>query len=473
MNTDPALVTEGATVLVHGLGRFGGGREAVRYLRRRGCRVVVADRSDGEDLRAVRAALGEHGIDWRLGQEDPSLLDGVDLVVTGPAIPDHSPLRQAALARGLPCTQECELFLAAYPGRVVGVTGTNGKSSTATLLHRALRRASIDALLGGNIGHSLLADEAEWRTEQIAVLELSSFQLERFAPTRRLHGAVYTRVGKDHLDRHGTLANYHAAKGRLAEAAVDFVVHAADDPVANGYPTGAARRGLFADAPPGPGSVGVRDGFVQVRPDTGPAETVLHRSALRLLGDFQLENVLATTLAARWLGASAHAIGFALVTAPPLPFRLQLLTTLEGVRVFDNGVSTELESTRHALRTLAGSEPRVHWIGGGKSKDGDHASVAHAVAEHAASAHVFGAAAAPFAEHSSVPTTTHERLADALSAALATAAPGDAVLFSPAFASFDQYPNFRARALEFHRLVQDRRNGRRDTEADRAASTSS
>lgn len=459
MSADPALPAAGTRVLVHGLGRFGGGREATRHLLRRGCRVRVADRSDSPELRETAAAFGDADIDWQLGREDLDLLDGIELVVTSPAIPDHSPLLQEVRRRCLPTTQECELFLAAYPGRVVGITGTNGKSSTSTLLHRALQRAGVDALLGGNIGHSLLADEADWREDQVAVLELSSFQLERFAPHRRVHGAVFTRIGSDHLDRHGTLERYQTAKGRLALAAEAFVVHAADDPVATAYVSKSARRGYFSLEAAGPDSAGLVDGFVQLRDGRGPARPVVHRDALRLLGDFQLENVMASSLAASWLGADLGDVGFAMATAQPLPFRLQLLHVIDGVRVYDNAVSTEVESTRQALATLARQGQRVHWLGGGKSKDGDHGKVARMVAEHAASAHVFGAAATPFAGamQAAVPTSAHDALADALAAAMQQARPGDAVLFSPAFASFDQYPNFRARALEFHRLLRERR----------------
>ena len=459
MSFDPALPPAGARALVHGLGRFGGGLEATRRLRRLGCAVRVVDRSDAADLREVADAFGDAQVDWRLGSEDLALLDDVDLVVTSPAVPDHSPLLREARRRSLPTTQECELFLAAYPGKVVGVTGTNGKSSTATLLHRALAQAGVDALLGGNIGHSLLADEACWRADQVAVLELSSFQLERLAPQRTLHGAVYTRVGKDHLDRHRTLPAYHAAKGRLAAAATEFVVHAADDPVAASFSSRAARRGYYSLEAPGPASAGLAGGYVQVRADRGPARPLLHRDALRLLGDFQLENVMASALAALWLGADARPVGLALATAQPLPYRLQLLHSVGGVHVFDNSVSTEVESTRQALLALRSQGRTVRWLGGGKSKDGDYGAVARAIEAHAASAHVFGAAAGPMtaAMQDKLPTTGHERLEDALATAMAEARPGDAVLFSPAFASFDQYPNFRARAREFHRLVRERR----------------
>lgn len=455
-SSDPARPAPGSRVLVHGLGRFGGGQEAIRFLARRGCRVVVADRSDGPDHQATVQAMRDlPGVQWQLGREDASLLDGVDAMVVNPAVPDHHPLLVAARDRGVATTQEVDLFLANYPGRVVAVTGTNGKSSTSTLLHAALVRSGKDALLGGNIGRSLLADEGLWRTEQVAVLEISSFQLERLDQRRRVHGAVYSRVTKDHLDRHGTLAAYHAAKARLAACAETFVVHGAADPVASAFASPAPLRLRYAEAVPAPRSGGLVDDFLAVRLDDGPAERLVHRDALRLLGDFQVENCLAAALAARALGAAGHPIALALANVPPLPFRLQLVAVRNGVRVYDNGVSTEVQSTLSALQTLAGRVEkgvRLHWLGGGKSKDGDYAAVADAVAPWLASAHLFGDAGAPLGTllADRVPTTVSATLAEALQLAFAAAAPGDAVLFSPAFASFDRYANFRARAQEFH-----------------------
>jgi hypothetical protein len=206
---------------------------------------------------------------------------------------------------------------------------------------------------------------------------------------------------------------------------------------------------------PGPHAAGVLDVWVELRIGDGPAERIVHEDALRLLGAFQVENVMAASLAARLLGGTTTGIGLAMATAAPLPFRLQLLATRGGVRIYDNGVSTEVESTRSALQALRG---RVHWLGGGKSKDGDYRAVADAVAPHIASAHLFGAAAQPLAAALAgrVPVTVADRLPAAYRSALAAAAPGEAVLWSPAFASFDQYPNFRARAQEFHALVQGR-----------------
>src|SRR5262245_8300245 len=320
--------------LVLGLGRFGGGVAAVRFLRHRGASVRIADRSAGPDLDHSRNALaGLDGIDWQLGREDDGLLDGIARVVVNPAVPDDHPLLQAARARGLECTQEVNLFLEHYPGRVVAVTGTNGKSTTSTLVHAALQRAGFDALLGGNIGHSLLDDEARWAKDQVAVLEISSFQLERIDVQRhRVTGAVCTRVERDHLDRHRTLHAYHGAKARLPAIATAFFVHGAADPVAAAFTTPAPRI-TFAPEPPQPGSMGIAAGWLCARLDAAPAQRLVHQDAMRLLGDFQRENALAAAAAALLLGAAPGAVGYALACAAPLPFRLQLVTVLDGVRV--------------------------------------------------------------------------------------------------------------------------------------------
>ena len=133
--------------LVLGLGRFGGGREAVRFLHRRGHCVRIADKSAGADLEESRQALADlTDLDWQLGREDEGLLDGIGLLVVNPAVPDEHPLLQAARARGIPQTQEVNLFLEHYPGRVVAITGTNGKSTTTTLIHQALQRSGLSVL---------------------------------------------------------------------------------------------------------------------------------------------------------------------------------------------------------------------------------------------------------------------------------------------------------------------------------------
>lgn len=450
-----------STALVLGLGRFGGAVAASRFLHRRGFRLRIADRCTTEQLAESRAALDDLEVDWCLGRQDEGLLSGIDMVVVNPAVPPDHPLLRLAERRGIQCTQEMNLFLEAYPGRVVAVTGTNGKSTTSTLLHAALRRGRVDALLGGNIGTSLLADSESWRASQVAVLEVSSYQLERLEPKRHhFHGVLLTRIGRDHLDRHGSVEAYRAAKARAAAAARQFLVHLAADPVAAGFPSPCRLRVACGRGRADPGSVGEAGGWLLDR--LGPAAAripedgrLLHVRALRLLGDFHVENALLAAAGARLSGADPHAAALGIATCPPLPFRLQLHGILDGIRIYDNGVSTELESTRSALQTLTGP---VHWVGGGKSKDGDLQRVADALAPHLSSAHVFGAVAGRLGRllADRVPTTVHGSLRSALDASLAAASPGESVLFSPAFTSFDQYANFRSRAQDFHRWAENR-----------------
>jgi UDP-N-acetylmuramoylalanine--D-glutamate ligase len=450
--------------LVLGLGRFGGGREAARFLLRRGWRLRISDAAPPETLAESMAAVteaaaacGEDAIQWRLGPPEPELLDGVELLVVNPAVGDAHPLLARARERGVACTQEVSLFLDHYFGRVVLVTGTNGKSSTTTLLAAALQAAGHDVLAGGNLGRSLLACEAEWRTGQVAVVEISSFQLERLDPRRqRVAGSVITRVTVDHLDRHGTLAAYQRAKAVAAAAADDFLVHGAEDPVACAFATRARRRVTFTRGRPGPGQVGCDDGWITTRL-LADGERVLHVDALHVLGAFQHENVQAAFAAARLLGADAGRAAVGLVQQRPLPHRLQLLFRQDGIALYDNGVSTEALSTLSALETLA---MPVRWVGGGKSKDGDYRRVAALLGPRLASAHLFGSAATPLAAElqGRVPVTTGVTVEEALAAAWRHARPGDGVLFSPAFASFDQFPNFRARAQRFLRWADQLRS---------------
>lgn len=439
--------------LVLGLGRFGGGREAARFLARRGFALRVADRATSDTLAESIAALSDLDVEWRLGTEDPSVLDAVDLVVVNPAIPDTNPVLQAARVRGVRLTQEVELFLESYPGRVVIVTGTNGKSTTTTLLASAARRSGLDTLCGGNLGNSLLADEADWRADQLAVLEISSFQLERLDLSKhRVHGAVLTRVTRDHVDRHGSLQAYRDAKSVAARIADGFVVHAADDPVAAAFETSAVRRLVHRRGPGRPGDAAwLEDDHVVLGGPARDAGRLLRLGAMALVGEFHADNAMAAALAAVECGAARAEAGFAIAMQRPLPFRLQLATVRDGVRYWDNAVSTALETTDSALDSLVG---RVHWVGGGKSKEGPNGyrRFATAIGAKVATAHVFGAAAGPLSEElvaRGVTTTRHERLEDALAAARDAARPGDMVLFSPGFASFDQFPNFRARAAAF------------------------
>ncbi len=444
----------GRSVLLLGLGRFGGGVAAARYLLEEGAHVRIGDRCGPASLRASMQRLQEHSrVEWCLGREDRGLLRDVDLVVANPAVPADNPLLLASQEDGVEVTQEVNLFLETYPGMVVLVTGTNGKSTTATLLASALRQDGLSVLLGGNIGNSLLEDRGHWRAEQVAVLEISSFQLERIRPDQhRVLGTVLTRVTEDHLDRHGSVAAYRAAKARAAAAADGFLVHHAGDEAFAAVANERARRVTYTPGTPTRQQLGVHNGWLwaQLDHDRGP---ILHPDALLLEGGFQTENALAAAAAACLLGVPRHAVAMGLCQVRPLPHRLQQIQQLGGVRIYDNGVSTQVESTLAALNSIPG---RVHWVGGGKSKGGDVHRFVPALGTVVASAHLFGSVAAELgpALRKGVPTTVHEHLEGALDAALEGARAGEAILFSPAFSSFDQFVNYEVRARRFHAWVR-------------------
>lgn len=456
--------------LVVGLGRFGGGVASIRHLGRHDYQIRVTDRASEEDLKNSVAALSSDAklsakIEWRLGEDghDLSLLHDIELLVCNPGVPDEHPLLERARQQGIAVTQEANLFLESYPGKVVVVTGTNGKSTTATLLANALRRCEINTLLGGNIGHSLLEDHAIWSANQVAVLELSSFQLERVDPARhQVAGTVLTRVTSDHLDRHGDLQTYQAAKAQAAAMARDFLVRNANDHVAAGFDHQAREtllHGPHNSDQPNTLAASTRDGSVwsHLSTDSGP---VIRIRAMELPGEFQTENIMAAFLAATRLSQDLagkppcrHTIAMALANTQPLANRLQLSAGIGGRRIFGNAVSTQIDSTLSAIDSLPG---RVHWVGGGKSKDNQYQQAGSQLSRRVASAHLFGAVAAPLAQVMSeqVMTSVHEHLEQALDAAWDASKDGDSILFSPAFASFDQFPNFATRALRFDSWVR-------------------
>ncbi|MHC5064264.1 MAG: UDP-N-acetylmuramoyl-L-alanine--D-glutamate ligase [Planctomycetota bacterium] len=443
------------TALILGLGRFGGGREAARFLHRRGWSLRIADRASTEELQDSVAALADLSrVDWALGREDEQLLEGISLLIANPAIKRDHPLLQAAAERGIRISQEVNLFLEHFPGDVVLVTGTNGKSTTSTLIAACLGAAGKPFLLGGNLGNSLLAEEEHWSTEQVAVLEISSFQLERIDPEiHRVKGCVLTRITVDHLDWHGNLDDYREAKARAAAATSEFLVHGAEDPVAASFTTRAAETLVFRGGSLRANTAaGWEADWLTCRIEGGET-ALLHANALELIGSFHRDNVAAAAIVALRLGVSPADAGYALCRTKPLPFRLQEISARKDIRLFDNSVSTELQSTLSALRSIPGP---VYWVGGGKSKDDNYRRVAEAVAPHIECAHLFGAAAQPLAREFSgrSASSVHERLEDALADAFERAPAGSTILFSPAFASFDQFKNFRERGEAFHGWVR-------------------
>ncbi len=350
-------------------------------------------------------------VDRSLGNEnDLSLLDGVDVLVKSPGVPGEAPLIVAARERGIPVWSEVELGFTLLPGaRFVGVTGTNGKTTTAELLGAIFRHAGRDVAVAGNVGTPLTSVRAaDW-----VVCELSSFQLEDVHDFA-CDVAVLLNLEPDHLDRHGSFAAYRDAKLRIFERARAKVV-----------PRGLELEGIEFSAD-----------------DPLPAEPLMR-------GAHNRENAAAATAAARAAGIADAPIGEALRTFPGVPHRLEVVADRDGVRYVNDSKATNVAA---ALRALAAyrDEP-VHLILGGSPKGEDFAPLAAAIGPNVRSVHLIGAEAPRLAEL--IDGDLDVTLEKAVTHATRLARPGDVVLLSPACASYDQFANFEERGETFRKLV--------------------
>jgi UDP-N-acetylmuramoylalanine--D-glutamate ligase len=402
-------------VLVLGLARSG--RAAAAALARRGVEVVAADRSPDADA----GRLGGSGVEVRLGTEEESLLEGVELVVKSPGVPGESPLAAAARARGLPIWSEVELGYRLLPGNnpLIGVTGTNGKTTTTELLAAILRAAGRRVEVAGNVGTALTEVAERIEPGVSVVCELSSFQLEDIQ-LLACDVAVLLNLEPDHLDRHGSFDAYREAKLRIFEHARVKVV---------------------------PRGLGI-DGVEFAVDDPLPAEPLIP-------GAHNRENAAAATAAARASGVPDDAIAQALRTFPGVPHRLELVRELRGVRYVNDSKAT---NTAAARRGVAAFDAPLRLILGGSLKGEDFGQFVRDLPSSVLSIYLVGEAAAELAAALDAAGRPYARAGDlvrALSHAAADAEPGDVVLLSPACASYDQFDNFEQRGEAFRRLVDD------------------
>ena len=400
--------------LVLGLARSG--RAAALALARRGVSVVAADRSPGVDTGRLAGA----GVEVRLGTEEESLLEGVELVVKSPGVPAESPLAAAARARAIPIWSEVELGYRLLPGNpLIGVTGTNGKTTTTELLGAILRAAGRPVEVAGNVGRAL-TDAAEGiDPEAWVVCELSSFQLED-VHALACDIAVLLNLEPDHLDRHGTFEAYRDAKLRIFERARTKIV-----------PRGLGLEGVEFAAD-----------------DPLPAEPLIP-------GAHNRENAAAATAAARAAGVADEAIAEALRTFPGVPHRLELVRELRGVRYVNDSKAT---NTAAARRGVAAYDVPIHLILGGSLKGEDFVPFVADLPDTVRSIHLIGEATDELARALDAVGRPYARdgdLVHAVAHAAEQARPGEIVLLSPACASYDQFANYEQRGDAFRGIVQE------------------
>ncbi len=407
-----------STVLVVGLARSG--IAATRALVQEGATVTAYDQREvGQEVSGIaRVVTG----DWEDG-----LLDGVELVVKSPGVPGAAPPVAAARARGIEVISEIELGARLLPNPIVGITGTNGKTTTTALLGAMLEAAGLPVEVAGNIGRPLTSLVGTAPPGAWVACELSSFQLEDII-TFRPRIAVLLNLEPDHIDRHGTFAAYRDAKLRM------FANQQAEDVAVlpRGFPVvpGAARRVEFhAD-------------------DPLPAHPLLP-------GAHNRENAAAATAAARAVGVPEQAISEALSTFPGVEHRIEPVAEIAGVRYVNDSKATNAAATLRAVAAFPGS--RLHVILGGQGKNESYDALAAAFGP-TDRAYLIGEAAPEIGAAlaaAGVPTAQSGTLAQAVADAHARVAAGDVVLLSPACASFDQFRDYEARGEEFRKLVQN------------------
>ncbi len=438
----------GKRVVVMGLGRFGGGIGVTRWLAGQGAKVTVTDAADTASLAGSVAQLDGLGVRFHLGGHDVADLDGADLLVVSPAVDKRkSEFFQAAVARGVPWSSEMNLFLERCRARLIGVTGSAGKSTTCAMAHHilsAVERAGAApfrrAWFGGNIGRSLLADLPEMAAEDVVVLELSSFQLEDAAAVRISPSiGMVLNVSPNHLDRHGDEQSY-------LEAKLNIVRFQKPGEVAIAGPEDPRLLGEIVDITEQTGARAVQVSVDRPFP-------------LRVPGRHNQVNAACAATVCRCLRIEDEAVAGALESYRSLAHRLEHVRTWRGVDFYNDSKSTTPEATITAVEAM--DRPAVVIVGGfdkGLPLDG----MARVLASKAKAVVCCGAAGGRYADaieqargQASEPGIERVgRLADAVECARGLAAAGEAVLLSPGCSSYDEFTNYEQRGETFAAMVR-------------------
>jgi UDP-N-acetylmuramoylalanine--D-glutamate ligase len=445
---------------VVGLGRSG--LAAARLARARGARVLVVDRRPEEELGGLPTRARDLGAEVQAGGHPTGLVAEADLIVVSPGVPKEIPLLEAAREIALPVWGEVELAARFCQGRVIGITGSNGKSTVTTMAGGILRGAGIPGGTGGNLATPFCDLLESDEPDAVHALELSSFQLESVEALRPRVSAILN-LSPDHLDRHSSYEEYARAKALLLELqqADDFTLINADAPESDrfqGYVRGRLHR--FSTRGELDRGAFLRRGRLTLRTNEG-TQTLLAASELPVPGEHNVANALAAALCCSLVGCPGEAIDRGLRDYRPLPHRLEHVGSVSGVEFYNDSKATNPASTARALGSF--SPGSVHLILGGQDKGADWSTLIDLLRVHARCVLLVGEAAealrAELAE--TAPLITCETIPRAVREGFEGAMPGDVVLLSPGCASFDQYRNFEERGEEFRRAVErlDERGG--------------
>lgn len=420
-------------VTVIGLARSG--MAAALLLNKKGAEVCVTDRGDSACLKRNAGSLRKKGIRVETGVHTRGSVKGRDLIVISPGVPEDSPILKWAAEEEVPVIGEIELGYLCCEAPIVAVTGTNGKSTTVSLIGRILKKSGKRAVVCGNIGNPFCGEISKVRKDSIVVLEVSSFQLEsvkRFSP----HVAVVLNVSQNHFDRHPDLKSYIKAKSRIFENQKrgDWAVLNYDDPTVRGLKIKTKAMTIF---------------FSRKK---GIPEMVCRQDELKIKGEHNIENVLASLCVASIFGVKARAAKAALTAFKGLEHRFEHVAEIGGVEFINDSKGTTVLATIMALESC---DKPVILIAGGHDKGSDFRKAKPAVVSKVKKLVLIGEAKDKIRKHLNGAASVIEAgtMEDAVKRAYSEAEPGDCVLLSPMCASFDMFKNFEERGKAFKKAI--------------------
>jgi len=446
----PGIDLAGKRVLVVGIARTG----VAVSLFAAGCGAIVTatDEKSEAQLGEIAAKLRAAGVKLELGSHTPATFLDQDLTVVSPGVPANLPQLESVRGKGIPVWSEIELAWRFLRGKLVAITGSNGKTTTTSLVAHILKTAGIPALIGGNIGAPLLSLVESSTDSTVTVAEISSFQLETIEKFRPEIG-VLLNLTPDHLDRHASFEEYAQAKMRMFENQLerDIAVLNADDPEVTRRMPAKPQVYWFSRQKRVAQGAFLSDGQIFFRTD-GTETALMRRDEIPLRGEHNVENVLAATAAACLAGAEPAAAANGIRSFKGVEHRLEFVAEVGGVAFYNDSKATNVDAALKAIEAFPGP---LLVILGGKDKGSPYTPLREALHERARLAILIGAATEKIAAdlEGSVAIERAETIDRAVHLAMDRARPGDTVLLAPACASFDQFVNYEHRGRVFKQLV--------------------
>jgi UDP-N-acetylmuramoylalanine--D-glutamate ligase len=438
-------------VLVVGLGRSGAA--SAIFLQEHGAKVIVSDSKSEAQLQHDVPALLDRGIDIEAGRHGERTFRDQDLIVVSPGVPSDQPQLQHARSLGIPVIGEVELAFRFLKGRVLAITGSNGKTTTTTLVGEILAKSGRKTLVGGNIGTPVISLAGQSAADGLVVLEISSFQLESIEQFRPWIAAILN-ITPDHLDRHHTFQAYVDAKLRIFEnqQSDDFAVLNADDPTCAALKDKVRSGLLWFSRRQRVESGAFLSGDQVIFRRNGQEQAVLSRSDIQLKGEHNLENALAAVCMTMVAGCAPEQVRQGVKEFRAVEHRLELAATINGVAFYNDSKATNVDATVKALESFPGN---IHIILGGKDKGSDYSVLNPLLRQRVKRIYLIGAAADKIAAQvrGSAELVRSGTLERAVRQAFDAARSGDVVLLAPACASFDQFENYEHRGRVFKELV--------------------